>query len=94
MNSSLDSDQVWVSILKAFEHIFQFLQLPLINLYFTNVPLLEHHLSGSAFLSLVLSDPELVNFYKEHVVIAVYFDNSKILSKHCYFKYNIKYTKF
>ena len=31
MNSSLDSDQVWVSIVKAFEQIFQFLQLPLIK---------------------------------------------------------------
>ena len=31
MNSSLDSDQVWVSIVKAFEQIFQPLQLPLIN---------------------------------------------------------------
>jgi len=30
MNFSLDSDQVWVSIVKACEQIFQFLQLPLI----------------------------------------------------------------
>ena len=29
MNSSLDSGQVWVSIVKAFEQIFQLLQLPL-----------------------------------------------------------------
>ena len=31
MNSSLDSDQVWVSIVEAFEQTFQPLQLPLIK---------------------------------------------------------------
>ena len=28
MNACLDSDQVWGAIVKAFEQIFQFLQLP------------------------------------------------------------------
>ena len=31
MNSSLKSDQVWVAFVKAFEQMFQFLQLPLIE---------------------------------------------------------------
>ena len=31
MSSSLDSDQVWGAVVKAFEQIFQFLQIHLIK---------------------------------------------------------------